>query len=88
MSNLGKLLYSYRILREKTQKELAQEIGIEHKVLCRLEAGKGINQVPFLMVLAWLFSEIPTENKTPCIASGDDAEPARVRRIAGLQEGK
>lgn len=41
----------------KTQKQVADEIGISTKALARMSAGKPVDQFATLKIIAWLFEE-------------------------------
>ncbi|MGB0662822.1 MAG: helix-turn-helix domain-containing protein [Pontibacterium sp.] len=54
MKRIGLLLKRYRQMGDVTQKELAEEIGISHSTLCRMEKGEQFSGENLSKVLKWM----------------------------------
>jgi transcriptional regulator with XRE-family HTH domain len=52
---IGKILRQYRLLRELTHEELAEEIGISRASVLRIEAGKDVGSDKIATLIYWLF---------------------------------
>jgi transcriptional regulator with XRE-family HTH domain len=53
-NNLGRCLRAYRILNEKTIRELAKEIGLSAATAMRIEHGYAMDAANLLKVLNWM----------------------------------
>jgi len=51
---LGVVLRKYRIMEERTLRELGKEIGISAAAVLRIEQGRGCDAATFMKVLIWL----------------------------------
>ena len=53
-TRLARLLRLYRLHREKTLRDVGQEIGLSAAAVMRIEQGRGMDHTSYLKVLFWL----------------------------------
>lgn len=53
---LAKMLKLYRAAEGIDQKAMAEQIGIGHSTLCRLEQGKGLEMKAVGKLIAWMLN--------------------------------
>jgi len=51
---LGEILRKWRIVQERTVRDLAGEIGISPSTLSRIERGEVMDAMTFMQLLGWL----------------------------------
>jgi transcriptional regulator with XRE-family HTH domain len=51
---LGEVLKKYRLFKEMTLRELAEEIGVSAPTMLRLERGKAPDARTLMLILNWL----------------------------------
>lgn len=56
---IGSIIRKWRIVSERSLRSLAEEVGISHSTLARLEKGENIDGRSLVKVLTWLFAELP-----------------------------
>ena len=54
---IGKVLRSYRVLREIGVRDLGKEIGVSAATISRIEQGKPCDGRTFVKIFNWLFKE-------------------------------
>lgn len=63
--NLGNLLKTWRLKHDLTLRDLANEIGISHTTLMRIEEGRNCDATTFYEIMGRLFKEVePQTNKS------------------------
>ena len=62
---LGIVLRRWRIMEERTLKEVAEEIGIPQGTLYDMEQGKASKADALSLVLRWLTSRAPAKRSRP-----------------------
>lgn len=61
---LGKVLADYRYANRLGVRELAQDIGVSHPTLNRIEHDENCDGETLIKILAWLFGKsLPSENR-------------------------
>ena len=61
---LGEILRKWRIVQERTVRDLAGEIGISPSTLSRIERGEVMDAMTFMQLLGWL-TERPVQPEVP-----------------------
>jgi len=56
---LGEIIRKWRIVQERTVRDLAVEIGISASTLSRIERGEKMDAPTFMRLLNWLTAEPP-----------------------------
>ena len=54
---LGEVIRKFRVMSELSQRDLANQIGVNVSTLCRIENGEGMDGKTLAKVLGWLMEE-------------------------------
>lgn len=63
--NLGKVIRKWRTMSEIGIREAAQQIGLDHATLSRIERGHMPSAESLRIILFWLIADPATERKEP-----------------------
>ncbi len=54
---LGEVMRKFRVMSELSQRDLAEQIGLNVSTICRIENGEGMDGKTLAKVLVWLTEE-------------------------------